>query len=401
MSKVLYITYDGLLEPLGQSQVWQYVSILSEEHSITILSFEKKSDIVNKKKLESFKREVDSYGVEWIPLSYHKRPTLFATMYDVVFGFFYGLYIVKKNKINLIHARSYIPTLIAMMLKKIIGIKYIFDMRGFWADEKVDGGTWGKSSLIYRLVKFLECKFFKNSDAIVSLTNVSKKDIELLECTKQMVHNIHVIPTCVNMKLFSLSNPSIKLPTKKIKFVLGYVGSVDTFYMFDEVLDYFKLLISMLDGKYKLLIINRNQHEYIKEKLLEFDIDEDFVEIKAVDYGDVHKEIDHMNAGIFFYKPLFSKRSTAPTKLGEFLSCGKPCLTNRGVGDTEAILTESNVGVVVSDFESERFSSLENLIKLANDYPSTQSRCRDTAEKYFSLDAGSKKYSQIYFDLRK
>ena len=60
MSKVLYITYDGLLEPLGQSQVWQYVSMLSEEHSITILSFEKKSDIVNKKKLESFKREVDS-----------------------------------------------------------------------------------------------------------------------------------------------------------------------------------------------------------------------------------------------------------------------------------------------------------------------------------------------------
>ena len=31
-----------------------------------------------------------------------------------------------------------LPSLIGYFLKKIIGINFVFDMRGFWADEKVE-----------------------------------------------------------------------------------------------------------------------------------------------------------------------------------------------------------------------------------------------------------------------
>ena len=44
MAKVLYITYDGILEPLGQSQVLNYLEKLSEDHEITLMSIEKKQD---------------------------------------------------------------------------------------------------------------------------------------------------------------------------------------------------------------------------------------------------------------------------------------------------------------------------------------------------------------------
>ena len=47
MAKVLYITYDGILEPLGQSQVLNYLEKLSEDHEITLMSFEKKQDTKN------------------------------------------------------------------------------------------------------------------------------------------------------------------------------------------------------------------------------------------------------------------------------------------------------------------------------------------------------------------
>ena len=41
--KVLYITYDGMTDPLGQSQVLPYLVGLSEKgYKFTILSFEKK-----------------------------------------------------------------------------------------------------------------------------------------------------------------------------------------------------------------------------------------------------------------------------------------------------------------------------------------------------------------------
>ena len=48
MARVLYITYDGLMEPLGMSQVWQYLKVLSKNNTITIISFEKSADFLDK-----------------------------------------------------------------------------------------------------------------------------------------------------------------------------------------------------------------------------------------------------------------------------------------------------------------------------------------------------------------
>ena len=42
MAKALYFSYDGLLDPLGQSQIVPYVSAISAAgHSVTIVSYEK------------------------------------------------------------------------------------------------------------------------------------------------------------------------------------------------------------------------------------------------------------------------------------------------------------------------------------------------------------------------
>ena len=42
MKSVLYLSYDGMTDPLGQSQVIPYLSHISENFKITIISFEKK-----------------------------------------------------------------------------------------------------------------------------------------------------------------------------------------------------------------------------------------------------------------------------------------------------------------------------------------------------------------------
>ena len=52
MSNILYITYDGLLEPLGMSQVWQYQKKLGKDHNVIILSYEKSEDLINIHALE-------------------------------------------------------------------------------------------------------------------------------------------------------------------------------------------------------------------------------------------------------------------------------------------------------------------------------------------------------------
>ena len=398
MSSILYITYDGLLEPLGMSQVWQYVRKLSKDHKIIIVSFEKDNNVND---LDSVIKDVEFHGVSWYRLKYHKRPSLLATTYDVLIGFVFSFYLIKKRGIDVIHARSYVPSLIALMLNITLKTKFLFDMRGFWADEKVDGGTWGKRSLIYKIVKSLECSFFQRCSSVVSLTNAGKKDISSLHCMKNANKDIVVIPTCVNMNTFNCNNYSISnKSTRDFDLVLGYIGSVGTFYLFDEVLKSLACF-NKYGVRTKLLIVNRGQHEYIGRKIFESKIDKKYIEIKSASYKDIPNEICKVDAGIFYIKPTFSKRSSSPTRLGEFLSCGKPCISNYGVGDTKHTIESNNVGVILNGFlKSDHKSGVEKLLKLITD-KDLKNRCLSVAKNTYSLDMGVKRYSCIYSKINK
>jgi glycosyltransferase involved in cell wall biosynthesis len=399
MAKILYITYDGLMDPLGMSQVWQYVKVLSKKHTITIVSFEKSKNLFNQDKFNLLISDIESCGVSWYRLKYHKTPSTMATAYDIFFGIMLSIFIVKKYKIEVVHARSYVPSLIAFTVNKLLKIKFIFDMRGFWGDEKVDGGAWSKDSLIYRVTKKLERIFFLKSGFIVSLTNAGRYDILSLEYMKHQENKVTVIPTCVNLKLFKPQqfikpiNNGLNHP-----FILGYVGSVGTFYLFDEVLRSFQALLKIRKNS-KLLIINKDQHNFLYKKISSAGINNQCVEIKSVEYGEVATEINRMDAGIFYIKPVFSKRSSSPTKFGEFLGCGKPCISNFGVGDTEYILEREGVGVVLKDFSNDAHANgIGKLLELIKG-KDIEDRCVRIAEEYYSLEIGVEKYNSIYKQL--
>jgi hypothetical protein len=48
---------------------------------------------------------------------------------------------------------------------------------------------------------------------------------------------------------------------------------------------------------------------------------------------------------ISFIKPVYSKISSSPTKLGEVLSMGIPVISNSGVGDVEQIVLNAEAGL--------------------------------------------------------
>jgi len=152
-SNVLYVSYDGILEPLGQSQVLSYLEGLSNERIIHLISFEKLSDKKNQFLYNQVSERIKKANIHWHPLIYHKRPTALATLWDVLNATILGFWLVLRYRLRIVHARSYVPSITALLLKKFLGTRYIFDMRGFWADERIDGGIWNKSSYLYKISK--------------------------------------------------------------------------------------------------------------------------------------------------------------------------------------------------------------------------------------------------------
>jgi glycosyltransferase involved in cell wall biosynthesis len=391
-ASILYISYDGLMEPLGQSQVLQYLKSLARQHSIALITYEKPHDLADESRLAALRAEVEQVGIYWFALTYHKRPSSLATAYDISLGLLLGAWLVLTRRVHIVHARSYVPSVIALCLKKLLGVRYIFDMRGFWADERVDGGIWPAGSRLYSVAKWFERRFLQSADTVVSLTRAGVDEINKFPYLQGRMPHFEVIPTCTNLALFY---PPPAAAKDVRPFTLGYVGSVGTWYLLDQMIECFKLLCRHRPDA-RMLFVNRHEHDLIRQRLAALGVGEDCVDITSANHAGVVTLMHRMDAGILLIKPVFSKRASAPTKLGEFLGSGIPCLGNADVGDVESVLEGHGVGIVLQNFnentmENAVLSLLELCIK-----PGTAELCRGVAEEVFSLEKGVTAYGRIY-----
>ena len=390
---ILYISYDGMLEPLGQSQVLAYLKRLAAGRRIHLVSFEKADDWSNTTERERISQDMADTGIFWHPLRYHKRPSALATLWDIVCGIAVGLWLVLRYRLSIVHARSYVSSVMALALKRLTGVKYLFDMRGFWADERVDGGILTRDSSLYRMAKWFEKKFLLNADVVVSLTQAAVQEMRQFPYLQGRMPTFEVITTCANLDLFKPTEPEQQAHQRS--FNLGYVGAVSVSYLFDEVLQCFNLLRQELPDA-RLHILNRGEHDYIRDRLNYHNIDPETVRLEATDHPGVVRAMCQMDAGIFFIKQVYSKMASAPTKLGEFLGCGVPCMGNDGVGDMANILEGKQVGVALRDFsEIAMRGAIVRLLQLARE-PDIRQRCRQVAIECFSLEIGVERYSKIY-----
>lgn len=394
---ILYICYDGVLAPLGQSQVSSYLLKLAADYEIHLLSYEKPGDWHDNELNERVGLEIASAGIAWHPLTYHKRPSAVATAFDILLGILAGSWILFRNKIRIVHARSYIASVIALVLKKVFGVKFLFDMRGLWADERVDGGLWPANGKLYRLAKWFEQRFLLSADYVVSLTQSGVEEMKRFPYLQGCMPKFKVITTCTDLDLFKPVSEIRKLAFDQ-PFTVGYVGSIGLWYLFDETLQCFNLIREQAPNA-RLHILNKGDHPHIRAALDKHGIPKEAVLLERADRRGVCLAMNRMDVGVFFYKPAFSRIWTAPTKLGEFLGCGVPCLSNVGVGDVASILVGENVGAVLSDFSVEAMrQGIERLLVLTSE-PTIRHRCRDVAVRRFSLNKGVKVYAGLYAEL--
>jgi glycosyltransferase involved in cell wall biosynthesis len=361
--------------------------------SIHIVSFEKEKDRADGKRMSQMRARLASAGIGWTPLAYHKTPTVPATLYDIAQGVAVVTWLTLRRRVAILHARSYVAAVMAMIAKRLTGAKFLFDIRGFWADERVDGGLWTKDGRLYRAVKGIESLLIANADHMVTLTHASARELENWPAYAAHRPPLTVIPTCADLARFSPQTPPAAEP-----FVFGYVGSIGTWYLFDETVEFFEALARRRPDA-RMLAVNRNDHAAIRETFMRHGVAEDRFEVVAAEHREVPAQIARMHVAAAIVKPAYSKIASAPTKLAEYLGCGVPCLGNVGVGDMEQVLEGRRVGVALREFSTtSHAAAAERLLALLED-PEVRARCVATAHELFSLDTGVKAYRSIYVSL--
>ena len=321
MKYILYITYDGLTDPLGQSQILPYVTGLVEYgYKFVILSCEKK--VAYEENKDIIYDIVNTHKISWEPILYTKQPPILSTLFDYWKLKIKAILLQKKYNFSLVHCRSYIPSMIGLHLKNKYNVKFLFDMRGFWADERVDGELWDRKKFIFNYIylffKKQEKCFLKNADHVISLTHSGLKEIRSWNYTKEELP-ASVIPCCVDTNLFNrdtvsdyeVNNKRNELGFNENDFIISYLGSIGTWYLLDEMLNFFKIYLSK-NLNAKLLFITKDSCEMIKSRCKLVGVDSKYVVIVSSDRKSVPIYLALSKFSIFFIKPAYSKISSSP-----------------------------------------------------------------------------------------
>ncbi len=398
---VLYISYDGMTDPLGQSQVLPYLEGLTKKrYAFHLISFEKPERFETGKDIIA--KRCEKAAISWHPQIYTKKPPLISTLKDIRKMFNVAFELHRQHAFQIIHCRSYVAALVGQIMKKKFQTKFVFDMRGFWADERVEGNIWKLSNPIfkwaYHYFKRKEIQYFREADYTISLTENGANEIRSWKKLQDQELAIEVIPCCVDLDLFNPANinPHQKRELKRSlgissnDMVMGYVGSIGTWYMLDEMLDFFKVQADRYP-RLKFLFVTGEQPTSIIQIAAEKGIDTE----KLIFTSTVHKYVPlHLSLfdfSIFFIRPTFSKKASSPTKQGELMAMGIPIICNAGVGDTDLVVERYQSGKVLNKLTPLAY---ENVTLDFTAFKATE--LRKGAEAFFSLSEGVDRYGRVY-----
>ena len=390
MIPTLYLTRNGLMEPLGQSQVFPYLRGLSQVHRITLITYEKDDDWVNTGRVAQMRAECNRHGILWLPQRFLPRPKIIAPALSMVRMVWLVAREVRRQHVRLIHARSYIPAAVALVVSRLTSVPFLFDMRALWPEELITAGRLRRGSMLHKAMVAAERACLRRADGIVSLTHAAAEYLQHVYSEDLAGQTVVVIPTCADLDRFF---PARQPPADR---VIGCLGTVLSGWFRLDWLAAFLAVAAKRDENLRFELTTRDDPVQVRAAIGGDKDLQSRLQIESSPSERVQEVLQRQMASVMFFTQGLSKLGSSPTRMAEILGCGLPVVANEGVGDVAQIIREYRVGVLVGGpNERDMNAAWDQLQQLLND-PELAIRCRKAAESVFSLESGTAAYRALY-----
>lgn len=385
---VLWIVQDGILMGPGASQTVPYATGLARRgFSVSLLSVEKERFLSDADRVAAADAALADAGVSWRTVPYGTGPGAPRTARQLLRTRSAAREIVAERDVDLVHARSYLPALVALGTRR----PFVFDMRGLWPRERVDGGLWREGSAVHRGASRLETVLLRRAAAVVLLADAARALLPPIEVPSA------VIPTSVDLERFRPGLPppagAAALAGREV-FVLA--GALGTWYLTGESLDLLALAVRERPRSHVLVLTEEDAGPALAG-LAARGVPADRITAASAAPAEVPAWFALGAAGILLVRSAPSKRASMPTKLGEFLACGVPVLMTPGIGDAQAWLEADGAGAIVRDLSAAGYrDALARLDALAPTRDGVRERCRAAAAKRLALASAIAAYADLY-----
>ncbi|HEX3069779.1 MAG TPA: glycosyltransferase [Thermoanaerobaculia bacterium] len=397
--RALYLCYFGLREPLVQTQVLPYLrELVAGGVSMSLLTFEPEpKKRWTKEAIEDWRERLRRDGIEWYMLKYHKRPSLLATLFDVIRGVFLAVSISRRERIELFHGRSHVGAAIGALAKWITGARLLFDIRGFLADEYVDSGNWRAGGFLFTLTKKAERWLYRASDGFVVLTESAR---EALFPNGTGAKPVEIIPCCAGAERFA---SALRIDRETARAELGlagrtvfvYIGALGGYYLTRETADLLATARRRDPSTYAL-VLTATANAMAKE-LEQRGFTKDDFRVTQIDPGEIPRYLRAADVALSLIRTSFARRSASPTKLAEYFAAGLPVIVTAGIGDVDAHVAECRGGVLLRSFDDAAYNEALDAIEELRHDPGLAVRCQTEARLRYDLsDVGGKRYRRLY-----
>jgi glycosyltransferase involved in cell wall biosynthesis len=391
-NSTLYLSRNGLLEPLGQSQVFAYLRGLSRDYNITLITYEKDEDWADKARLQKARRDCKDLGIRWLPQHFRQRPKIVAPAFSMIRMVWLVRREVRRRGIRLIHARSNIPAATALAVSWMTGVPFLFDLRSLFPEELITARRMRRGSFLHRAIIWAERVCLAKSAAVISQTHAAVNHLKSVYPTELKDQRLVMIPTCADLDRFT---PPLDRPSGPT--VHGCIGTILSGWFRTDWLAAWLSAVAQNDTDARFEIVTRDDADRVRVALDPMNKFGDRLMIGPRPSEEMPAAVRGHDLTVMFYAGgEVSELGRSPTRMAEVLGCGLPVVANEGVGDVADIIRRYNVGVVVKDgSQAAMMAALDELKALRSD-PDLPSRCRKAAEEVFSLQAGTEAYRKLY-----
>jgi glycosyltransferase involved in cell wall biosynthesis len=400
--ELLYLTQDGLLEPLMHSQVVRVVERLAAlGWRYRIISLEKERDLADGARVRRLRQRLEQAGVAWEYVAFDWGQSSRAAANNLGFLTQRALELAQSGRIRGIHARAYVPAVAALAAWNATRIPWIFDARGYWIDERLEEGRWFTTPLRRAVARGLEHQLFSTASGVVTLTELQARDVEarfkpLVPRPVRCITTLADFDDFVRRPLAELrSVPTEAVDRLRHQRVVAIVGSINRSYLVDETLDLARRTLERGPGMH-LLVLSGQRDEY-RRRLLALGVPEARFTIVRAEHDAMPQWLSLVEWCLLLLQPnSTAKRASMPTKLGELFASGvRPLQFGCNVEVSEWV-RRAGTGFVLPDVLPASLDEAATRV-VATDTLSADEieKARQTTAPHFSLAAGSARYDSL------
>jgi len=400
---ILYVTFDGVLQPLAFSQVVRVVVALARRGFVYhLLSVERTQDLADRAKVAGVERRLADAGIRWtivgvdLVRSARRSAEAFARCVAA------GHTIARNHEIVLTHARGYQGAAVANVIRRITTIPYLFDARGFWIDEKTD---WFSNAAAYAAGKVAERCLYADARAVVTLTELHARDVVDGAFGTKDARVVVTIPTCADYDEFQVAPerpiqsagsggvpPEVQCRLAG-RIVLGIVGALNRSYLPEATLSLVKHACELRQD-FHLLVLTQQRTEY-EALLTAHGLTAESFTVASAKHEDMPTWLAWVDWGLLVLADTIAKRGSMPTKLAEFFAAGVRPLAYGCNSEMTDWVRRAGSGIVLDAVTEPALRAAALDLSSATDDIEARRHAREVTRPHFSLASGVDRYLRL------